>query len=206
MAGFLTPAVFNQEIVSFFTDAEVGPLVEGSFIMQGTGHDGDTTFKSVPDVNSLRITNRQLNQALSFTQPTHPSYRVISPGSLIPLFALHAYYEDMKHVDDKTRLSASSDMRRYLRRTMIEVIEKDIDRLPENERGDLKQRLIDCIDDPTLNVNTNGMTIFNPNCFLYAHFSKIISAGKIEVREEGTVSEEQGQMIALARAYKNNRF
>lgn len=182
MSGFTTPILFNQEITDFFTHANI------SLLINENGHE-EPRIKSVPDV-------------LTFTQPEDPSYRRVAPGSLTPLFALHAHYTEMGHTDNETRLSASLDMRKYLRQTMIEVIEKDVTRVlegvhPDNleiiqEVNETKQKLIACIDNPNdLSLkgkkyyigNDTYLEIFNPNWFLYAHFSKLISAAK-EIKSE----------------------
>jgi hypothetical protein len=49
-------------------------------------------------------------------------YRIIAPGSLTPLFALHAYYANMQNPNDPTRLSASKQMRGLLRETMVNTM------------------------------------------------------------------------------------
>ena len=197
MSGFLTPTIFNQEIISFFADANIGPLVKGSFIEEKIEFDGQTQFKTVPDFDSLYSVGKLLNEALDFTRPEDPSYGIIAPGSLTPLFALHAHYANMRHVSSHTHLSASIEMRKHLRETMIKVIEKD------SAEYNLRQQLIDCIDDQSLVVDTSNLKIFNPNCFPYAHFSKIISAGKDGMALEYLDLTEQRNAINLARAYKN---
>ncbi len=213
--GFTTPTLFNQEIVDFFTHANIGSLVDGTF----------KEDSNKPDVNSLQSTQQRLNDSLIFTKSEidgQPNlhYRIVNAGSLTPLFALHTHYSQMQHADDKTRLSASQDMRKYLRQTMIKVIENDCSLIsegvhPENddirqEVNETKQKMIDCIDNPDdLSLkgkvyridNNQTLEIFNPNWFLYAHFSKIISAARPEI---DSVLKEQHKLIQLARAYKNN--
>lgn len=210
-SGFLTPTLFNQEIVDFFTHANIGPLINGQFV-EKTDKTGNT--KNIPDINSLQVTQQKLNDVLNFTKPEDPDYRIYVPGSLTPLFVLHAHYTDMQHANDKTRLSASQEMRQYLRQTMIKVIEKDANEILM-DNADLTQQinetqelLIQCIDNPMnivpelgkIHIGEEIIEIFNPNWFLYAHFSKLISAAKPEMN---SVMREQHNIISLARAHKN---
>ena len=168
--AFTTPTLFNDEIVEFFTYADIGPLV----------------------LSNSQVTQEKLNDSLIFINPESPYYRLIGTGSLVPLFALHAHYSEMRHSEDKTKLSASQDMRKYLRQTMIKAVNKDFDRVLENvmsgnievvdEINESRQKMIDCIDDPTLSndVNYYGYIPFNPNKFSYAHFSRLVMAAKSE--------------------------
>jgi hypothetical protein len=220
--GLLTPAFFSREIVDFFTFANIGPLIQGQYVqkeMKGYDYDNDEKrimTKSIPDVETLAPTEDRLNDILDFIDTS-----ILNPGSLTSLFALHAYYDKLQHSDDKTRLSASKDMRKYLRQIMIEIINRDADKLlnecpeEENERIEkARQFMVDCIDQPE-NINPDlgkfqteyGPTeIFNPNWFLYAHFSKLISAGKLETldtKDHDLIVEHQQKLISLARAYKN---
>ena len=115
-AGFVVPVLFDNELVDFFAQANLGPLIEGRFITR-TSIVGD--MMNDPDVNSLRPINQPLNTALFFSQPfifgeRNPLYGVISPSTLTALFALHAHYAGMDNPNKPTRLSASPEMRRFL--------------------------------------------------------------------------------------------
>jgi hypothetical protein len=203
-SGFLTPTIFNKEIIDFFTYADIGPLVTGSF-----------DENEEPNISTLKSTDTRLNDILKFTKSViddqiNGKYGIIIPGSLAPLFSLHAHYAGMKHIDDNTRLSASPDMRKYLRQTMIKVIENDCDAISlrysqytRQEIDEIRQKLIDCIDNPDdLSIKDGKyMEIFNPNWFLYAHFSKLISAGRLDMDKE---MYEQHKIIQLAYAHKNS--
>ena len=198
-SGFLAPVLFDDELVEFFAQANLGPVISGELVDK-TGPAGHT--RSVPNPQSLRPTNQPLNSILFFTQPTvfgetNPLHRVATPGMLIPLFALHAYYSGMQNPNDPTRLSASEEMRALLPNLIARTTQRDFD--PEN--------------------------------FLYAHFSKLISSAAVSQRltpqdfevllpeitrvyqplfpgarliTPEMVLEYQQNEIALARAYKNN--
>ena len=213
-SSFLIPTIFNQKIVDFLTNAHIGPLIDAHFLEN-----------QKPDINTLQSTQQRLNDMLNFTKceidgRSNVNYRIINPGSLTSLFVLHAYYADMQHVNDGTRLSASKEMRQYLRQTMIKIIDKDCDFIlspvhPDNdsiiqEVNETKQKMIDCIDNPndlSLKGNKyyigygNYLEVLNPNWFLYAHFSKIISAAKPSM---GSLMCKQQKLISLACSYKNN--
>lgn len=224
ISGFLTPALFNQEIANFFAKANIGPLVTGSFVER----ERYGITRMIPDVESLEVSEQKLNDVLDFTKPeingeTNPSYRIFASGSLTPLFALHAYYGKMQHADTATRLSASQEMRQYLRQTMIDTIEEDADRILQFHTGDqliirqvnvAKPILINNIDNPDNVVPKLGQilsedgetligSIFDPNYFLYAHFSRLIMAGKVSSLNSEVDLTEQQDSIALSRAYKN---
>jgi hypothetical protein len=203
--------LFNEELVQFFAQAELGPVVEGEFTTK-TDLAGNT--KRVPDTATLRPTQIPLNAVLFFTRPIifgqrNPLYGMIPPGTLTPLFALHAYYSNMPHPNDPTRLRASEEMRGFLRGTINTIIQRDEDKLRANPSEQIE--------------------VFDPENFLYAHFSRLISAGGIRpltpeeleamtpevtrvygplfpgaaiVTPEMVLRYQQDQ-VALARAYKN---
>lgn len=202
-SGFLAPAQFKAEIVNFFAGANIGNVVNGNFVEK---QDKSKNKKAVPDAKSLVVTNTRLNNVLYFTQPRLSNgqdnllYSIISPGTLTPLFALHAYYSGMQQ-QDATRLSASQQMREALNGVMQQTINNDVANLMKvyNDMGNPQmaqqvqatgQQLIQAIGNPSLQVNSvfnvvapdgtqEKEEIFNPNYFLYAHFSKLISNGKV---------------------------
>jgi len=191
-SGFLAPARFVQEIVNFFAQADVGPIVQGNFV-EKTDKAGNR--KMVPDSKSLNmVPNTRLNSVLYFTQPQingqqNPLYGIISPGTLTPLFALHAYHSQMQNAQDATRLSASQAMRQGLRTVMQTTIQNDVRTIAKKYQNNpamvqrvqqVGQQLLAAIDNPTAVVNSKigDDEIFNPNNFLYAHFSKLIRNGK----------------------------
>jgi len=196
ISNFSTTALFNQEITNFFANATIGSLVNGEFKLIEGYND-----KSLPDNDTLQPTQVPLNYALFFVQPQvqmkfNPLYRIINSGVLTSLFALHAYYSQMTYPQDRTRLSASQEMRQMLRQSMINIINKDAQRLIQlyidnysviDQVINAVQVLISNIDNPN-NINPNDGIInlpvsreemFNPNYFLYAHFSKLISDNKV---------------------------
>lgn len=211
-SGFLAPARFSQEIVNFFAAATIGPIVTGNFVIKT---DKAKNKKNIPESKSLRVQpGSRLNSVLYFTQPqinnqNNPLYGIISPGTLTPLFALHAYYaqnpteqrQGLQHLNDATRLTASNEMRQALAGVIQQTINTDARTLSEkyaNNQGILAQiqqvgqQLVQAIGNPSLQVNSRFPTgqrkpngeeeydeIFNPNSFLYAHFSKLISNGKL---------------------------
>jgi hypothetical protein len=198
--SFLNPCVFNQEIIDFFTHANIGPLIEGDFQDNGK-----------PIVDSLQTSQRRLNDGLNFIKPDHPNYGITIPGSLTPLFALHARHAKMQQFPYGARLSASNEMRKYLRQTMIKVIHNDCDDVffstDDEDVNKTRKKMIECIDNPDdlslkhkmYYINGGEREIFNPNWFLYAHFSKLITAGKAEMNP---MMREENNLIQLARAYK----
>lgn len=187
-SGFLAPAQFNQEITSFFSQAELGPIVTSDVdILTLSGSDSRRGKINVSQVNELP--NTRLNDLLYFTMPQingqdNPLYGVLSSAIFTPLFAIHAFYARMPVAGEASRLSASTAMRRYLRGSMVSTINRDVNRLTETYPGRaeeirvLGERMVRCIDDPNL-VVTTMLEIFNPNYFPYAHFAKLISASKV---------------------------
>jgi hypothetical protein len=259
-SGFLAPARFSAEIVNFFFNAIIGPIVTGNFVIK------PKTLKQVPDVGSLRVLQgpqgqeTDLRSLLWFIQQAingqaNPLYGIISPGTLTPLFALHAAYSGMKDPRDNTRLIASGTMRQYLAGIMERTIRSDAAKLIAKFSGNqglaqqvgfVVPQLIAAIGDRNLAVENHTFAtgefkdnkpveveLFNPNSFLYAHFSKLISNGKVtgdlvidrnivaqvygngvegitqmnlqqaSPNYENAVLDAQQKDVALARAYKN---
>ena len=245
--GFLAPARFGNEIVQFFSQAELGPQVRGSFVMKKDTKTGK--MKSVPDNKSLIVQpNTRLNDALYFVrQQGNPLYGITNSGTLTPLFALHAYYRRMAYPHEATRLSASDQMRAVLGPVMRKTIEADREYLlgvyasntanaavnESNARvraqiDQVSQALINSISSPNpltnpqfagiladpnfknneaanlqalgiVNSRIGDEEIFNPNFFLYAHFSKLISQGKLmhltpQGKQESLSAEEINQL------------
>lgn len=254
-SGFLAPARFSPEIVNFFFNAAIGPIVAGNFVTNAK------TLKLVPEPSSLVVRQgTDLRSILWFIQANingqaNPLYGVISPGTLTPLFALHAAYTGMKDPRDSTRLVASDAMRQYLSGIMRRTIENGAAKLRVKLAGNpglvqqvnaVEPQLIAAINDRNLMVGNhsfptgeykNGkevvVELFNPNSFPYAHFSKLISNGKVAgdlvfdrqaiaavygsgvegitqanlqraaPNYENAVLDAEQEDVALARAYKN---
>lgn len=229
-SGFTTATRFDSSLVDFFAQANLGPRVTGTFDVkttQFTDKTGEiiTLERRVPNQESLNSTQESLNSGLIFTQTESPLYCCARIGNLCTLFALHAFYEKMKHLDDKKRLSASRQMREHLATLMERVIENDAQRMKEKYSNDefvttqidqAVPRLIANIRDPKdtdpkagLILDESEATIgelFNPNWFLYAHFSKLIGIAKqamVDISpEEQALLDTQQDEISLARAYK----
>ena len=222
-AGFLAPAKFSQDMVNFFANANLGPQVTGQL---GPKVDKAGNTKMVPDNNSLNaIPNSRLNNVLYFTQPNHPLYRVISPGTLTPLFALQSHYSNAQNLGTRSRLTATPEMRQYLGRIIQETIQNDVNKIatafPSSAMlaQQAGQNALQALANPGLSVNTvvsvadpekPTREVFNPNSFLYAHFSKLISTGKSRNEPvpllndaELAVLGDQQRQVAFARAYKN---
>lgn len=237
-AGFLAPAQFNQDIVDFFSRVPLGPYVQGNLVLK---MDKSYNKRSVPDSKSLApVEGSPLNNQLLFTQPQingrrNPLYGIIAPGTLTPLFALHAHYaqnpdgtrqglqvaardpqtgrpvinpQTSRQEKDSTRLTASREMREILGNVMAQTIQNDARVIVANhpelaaEVQQKAQQLIQAIQDPSIFVDSMigrgtsaAKEMFNPNYFLYAHFSKLISNGKVaaEPPQEGqSPSQVQG--------------
>ena len=186
-SGFLAPTSFDDEICQFFSVCDLGPAINGQFITNTQG-------KQIPDLTTLESNHDiPLNDCLYFTIPdNNPLYGIINSGSLIPLFALHAYYANMGVLGDVTRLSASADMRKYLKQTLIKAIKKSAQDIIRSNINNVQiidlvlnmiPILIQSIDDASLaqgQIMIGNHEMFNPNFFLYAHFSILISASKIK--------------------------
>ena len=200
-SGFLAPARFSQEIVNFFYNAVVGQIVRGNFAIK------EKTGKMVPvvDASLQLLPGTDLRTLLWFIQPQingreNPLYGIISPGTLTPLFALHAAYSGMQDRQDPRRLIASDTMRQYLGTIMERTIRNDSQKLRDKLAGNpglaqqvsaVEPQLIAAINDRNAPVGNHTFAtgefkdgkavtveLFNPNSFLYAHFSKLISNGK----------------------------
>lgn len=168
---------FNDEITQFFAYANIGNLIIGK----------------------LEPTTIPLNEILLFTKPQingfqNPLYGILSPNLLVKLFILHSSYTRMQ-VQNLKYLSASIQMRQYLRQLMINVINNDtagIIQISNNDQNVLQQvisanaQLIEMIDHPEINAPNAGVIIkggaivgelFNPNHFVRQQFYKLIAAG-----------------------------
>lgn len=113
-SGYRPPLLFNEDLLRFFANANLGPIVEGDFTIGWTGRD-------TPDESTLRVTRQPLNSVLFFTQPTilgqpNPLYGITSPNALMSLFVLHAFYANMRKPGTPGRLASSPEMRKYLGR------------------------------------------------------------------------------------------
>jgi hypothetical protein len=110
-----TLALFTDEMANFFSIANIGLAINGRFDLRNG--------KEILDNTSLVPSQIPLNDCLFFTKPqNNPLYGILSAASMTPLFVLHAYYSNMQYPQDATRLSASNEMRMYLRETLIETI------------------------------------------------------------------------------------
>jgi len=198
LAGFNAPQRFVLELVDFFKEAELGPLVEGSFKLVTVGEDEE---KVVVDKTTVRpdIQNRPLQSTLFFTMDKienmdNPIYRIVSPGTLTALFYLHAYYANMGISGGY--FSASETMRTKLVGVMQAAIDADAAKYKEIAPGQgaqidaLAARLKQAIDNRGLDIDSTIViggvekTMFNPNKMVGAHFSKLTTAARVykEVR------------------------
>lgn len=222
-SGFKAPARFQQPIVDFFSQANLGPQVTGDFTVKT---DKGMNMKNVPVGKSLQVQGgTDLNNLLYFIQPQiagqqNPLYGIVASGTLTPLFALHAYHTNMQTPDDAARLSASAQMRTILGDLMADTIRNDIKTVVSanpslaQQGAALEQQLIQAVRNPNMMTRPGenelgGVEIFNPNFFLYAHFSKLISNSKI-VNEDPTLGRtkltdaELSQLRPqIARVYSN---
>lgn len=231
-SGFLAPQQFNQDIVNFFSRATLGPQVTGELVLKT---DKAMNKRSVPESTSLQEQpGTRLNDRLFFTQQQinsqrNPLYGIIAPGTLTPLFALHANYAENpdgsgrrglqaiardelsgqpilnpqtgQQEIDATRLTASNEMRQLLGNVMAQTIRNDAAVISQEhpelaqEAQQKAQQLIAAIQNPDAFVDSRvgrgtpaETEMFNPNYFLYAHFSKLISNGK--VADQGGLTPE----------------
>lgn len=222
-SGFKAPARFKQPIVDFFRQANIGPQVNGEFVL---GTDNGQNIKNVPNSKTLQVQQgTNLNDLLYFIQPQvsgqqNPLYRIVAPGTLTPLFALHAYYENMQIPGEATRLSASQQMRNTLGGLMEDTIRNDIATVINNnpqvrqQAEQLQQQLIQAINNPNMLTQDGdstiaGIEVFNPNRFLYAHFSKLISNSKVTNEDPSAgptklTDDELNQLRSqIAQTYQN---
>lgn len=131
--AFTRPIVFSDELVEFFAQASLGPVVIGDFntIADNTGY-----TERIPIVNSLVPLNQNLHKVLFFTKPyilgePNPLYRVATQVMLIALFQLHAHYAQMMQSD--LSLTASHEMRELLP-TLLESVDPNNFRYAEFAR------------------------------------------------------------------------
>lgn len=241
-AGFSAPIQYAQEIIDFFTQVALGPIVEGEFEEKVK----DGKVKLVPIKDTLRtLEGTSLNDVLYFIQPTingqpNPLYGVIRPGILTPLYALHAYFTGMPIEFATKRLSASQDMRTILGDVMRRTIDNDVANVIQRKRDlgllapgatdaavvAIGEQMKAAIDDPdavtydtemVFDKKTNAdkevyyslsrtdvpdkrkkpMEIFNPNFFLYAHFSKLnanAAVKKLNAEDIASLQAETGRV------------
>lgn len=174
-----------------------------------------TVERRVPNHESLSATQEPLNSVLVFTQSESPLYRCASVGSLVTLFAIHAFYEKMLHLDDKTRLIASQQMRDHLATLMERVIQSDANQMKEEHPNDkfvttqlarAVPHLISNIHDPKDTDPKAGLIVDETGLVIGELFSKLISNAKQDLikvsSEEQALLATQQDEISLAGAYK----
>ena len=114
------PALFSEDLLEFFRNADLGPVVDGQFRTNFQG-------RRRPDSESLVPLRQPLNSILFFTQPTvlgqrNPLYGIANPSTIIYLLSLHFYYSGVhQQTGGGLRLTASPAMRRYLGRVMDQM-------------------------------------------------------------------------------------
>src|SRR5437588_8101588 len=122
--------MFSLELTNFFANANIGNVIVGSLLREPTPHG-----RNVADTDTLKRTNIPLNKSLSFTQENDPLYRIVDTYTLIALFNIHAHYTQMRHPGG-FRLSASKEMRQYLRQTIIDTIDRDVNNVLKYYKDD----------------------------------------------------------------------
>lgn len=187
----------NDHMMAFFKHAEFGPLV----VRQGGDGTRYQNMKQVPARIKLSETDEKLVDSLYFVQGTatkNPIYGIAPSSLLIPLFSLHAFYEGMSYADNAKYMSASDAMRKHLSKEMEAAIKHDVQEYVDTSSEEdgakakkLEKTLIKAIHDPSLLTEEGDATLaykqsksgvkqlFNPNRFIYGHFGKLISAGKV---------------------------
>lgn len=194
-ARFKAPTLFNPELLEFFANAYLGPLVTGEIITRN--------MRKVPDKSSLQPTDEVLNTVLYFTQPTvngmsNPLYEIATPGTIAALFTLYAYYNDLANPNDLGHLKANDQMKDLVKLTLAD----DVRQIQEKYLGDpfIEDQLKITQDylisayyqaqvDSNIIYDINGFVagkLFNPANFTYAYFSKILAASRIR-----TLSQEE---------------
>lgn len=211
----------NDNMVSFFQHADFGPKVVS---------EGENTFrnmKQVPSHLDIEETDDSLASALHFIQgdaKSNPLYGIAPNSLLIPLFSLHAYYTDMADKDNAKYMSASDAMRKYLSKEMEAAIHHDVQEYVNTSDDDnaekalsLEKQLIKAIKNPKLLTDPDATSLphkqsksgvknlFNPNRFIYGHFGKIISVGKVtnSVKRKGPVALKKDDLASMRPAIKS---
>jgi hypothetical protein len=185
---FDAPTLFDDEICQFFSVCDMGSAISGQFVINQRG-------SSVPVLATLEPSDIPLSDCLYFTNSDNDNllYGINKQGTLTPLFSLHAYYANMQIPNDNTHLSASADMRKYLKQTLIKAIKYSAQKIITlninnvkiiDQILDMVELLIQSIDQPSLapgQIMIAGREMFNPNFFLYANLSILINVSKIKV-------------------------
>jgi len=210
--GFAAPQRFRQEIIEFFSRANLGPMVSANYVLD--------EGKYVPDSRTIAVqTGTRLNDALYFTRPQignaqNPLYGITAHGVLTPLFALHVYFAGGQDPNNARFISATPEMRQILGGVMAEAINRDVAKFsgmyPQlaPQIQNMGQQAIQAINNPNLALNTvigNGEEedhMFNPNAFPFAHFSKIISAGKVPKEQQIQKAQLLGAAQQIIQAYQ----
>ena len=174
---FIRSALFTDDLIQFFANANLGPLIV----------DGQPT-------------NRPLNDILLFTKRyiaglPNPLYGISPTASLTLLFALHAYYSNMVHPDNKTRLSASQGMRDKLGQLMITAgINPDNFRYAEFSKLILQAKIRSITDEELTNLTSQVNKVYRN---LFPDYNGEITANMI--------MNYQRTYIQHARDYKNKQ-
>ena len=117
---FIAPALFDNELTTFFAKVNLGPVVEGSFSPSKSGRE---------DSSSLTVTDRPLASALFFNQKSilgrpNPLYGVVTPAMLMKLFSLYA--REAKLIPNKFFV-APPQMRELLPKAIAGATERAIE-------------------------------------------------------------------------------
>lgn len=212
-SGFSLPQAFNQDLVNFFAQANVGNRVEGTMRQKTKCKNPPCGLE--PDPQSLRDTGERLNNWLFFTQPTlangrqNPLYGIVSRGTLTSLFSLYAYYAGMSRAGTPGRLQATREMFEILRPLIVRAIEEDVSKYREefpelsNLINQIGRDLLSQVNNynnpgPVINTSLGKKTkkgkkdveIFNPFSFPHSHFAKIVRAGTVPDRKLPNAEKE----------------
>ena len=217
------PTLYDQELINFFAQADLGPMVSGKFtgkayerrVTRG-GKVREARVKRVPDTQTLRPTDQPLQSFLLFTQPIvfgerNPLYGVASSGILMTLFILHSYYAGVRHPSNPLLITISPQMMRFLRGTMERIILRNVNELRQagvsaSEADAVGSLLISAIDSPMLLDQTTiqrlrqyRVNLFIPSIFTNIQFQRLILAARIR-----TLSPEEleGLIPEITRVYQ----
>lgn len=170
----------SENLIKFFQEAELGPQVNGQFVLRGNKWE-------IEPLTIQELPGTRLNDLLYFTQ-THirgqpnPLYGIIYDqlsGHTGPsnLFELHAFYRGLAL--PRNRMTSSPLMREYLGDTMRRILDNSV--IHHDAQGrkwhatddeylklleDKAAQAKEAIDNPSLEINTHisgAIELFNPN-------------------------------------------
>ena len=201
----------DEEFLKFCQEIDLGPQIAGTFSFL---HPNSYLAKKVDRGSLFPLAGTSLKDLLYFMHPQingapNPFYGLVTQDLVISLFSLHAKITRMKPMFNHKNFTASSQMRKYLAKSMSQTIDEKIKRLMDYlvkqkeatvekiaEIHKIQKQLHITVLDPNLDIdssslpNDSRLRIFNPNNFTYIGFVSLINSLQVGRKLNSNEMEE----------------